>query len=215
MRSTASRRRSTSEVHGCSVSSGRRLSKYVPLRTANRAAWTTARTAREVADRSTTASRGPPGGDTPPRSTARRSGVAGHGRVHPGDAPARCPPSVSGHYRRRLCGGASDVSIRGGPHHAVSVSRAVPLRMPFVDLSPVATLACAPSPHMRTRGGGVQERLPVARLASPYGTGGSGGRGRRDASERGAESGGRPPRRHARPACRFTGSAFPIARLSA
>ena len=43
---------------------------------------------------------------------------------------------------------------------------------------------------------------------------GSGGPGRRDACERGAGSVGRPPRRHARPACRFTGSAFPITRLS-
>ena len=84
----------------------------------------------------------------------------------------------------------------GVPHHAVSVSRAVPLRIPSVGYSPVATLVCAPSANMGTRGVGVQERLPIARIASPYGTGGSGGRGRRDASERGVGSGGRPPRRH-------------------
>ena len=44
----------------------------------------------------------------------------------------------------------------GGPYPAVSVSRAVPSRMPSVGLSLVAILGRAPSPHMRTRGGGVQ-----------------------------------------------------------
>ena len=53
--------------------------------------------------------------------------------------------------------------------------------------------------------------FPVGRIASVYGPEDSGGRGRRDASEWGARSGGGLPATMARPAYRFTELAFPMA----